>query len=63
MLFVHRGHTAKISDLSWSPTEPWVLASISENNILQVWKMAEEIYSDAELPEPPGCELEPANQS
>mmetsp|Transcript_181 Transcript_181/g.576 ORF Transcript_181/g.576 Transcript_181/m.576 type:complete len:425 (+) Transcript_181:177-1451(+) len=44
--FIHGGHTAKISDFSWSPNEPWVVASVSEDNIVQVWSMAEHIFED-----------------
>ncbi|XP_074570449.1 WD-40 repeat-containing protein MSI2-like [Curcuma longa] len=43
--FVHAGHTAKISEFSWNPEEPWVIASMAEDNILQVWQMAES-YQD-----------------
>jgi histone-binding protein RBBP4 len=39
LLFVHGGHSAKVSDLSWSPNEEWVIASVSEDNILQIWQM------------------------
>lgn len=45
LLFIHGGHTAKISDLCWNPTEDWVIASVAEDNILQVWQMAENIYT------------------
>ena len=48
LLFVHGGHTAKISDFSWNPNEPWVICSVSEDNIMQVWQMAENIYNDEE---------------
>ena len=44
--FIHGGHTAKISDFSWNPNEPWVICSVSEDNIMQVWQMAENIYND-----------------
>ncbi len=37
--FIHGGHTAKISDFSWNPNQPWVICSVSEDNILQVWQM------------------------
>ena len=30
---------AKISDFTWNPNEPWVVCSVSEDNILQVWQM------------------------
>lgn len=48
LLFVHGGHTAKISDFAWNPNEAWVLASVAEDNILQIWQMAENIYADEE---------------
>lgn len=42
LLFQHAGHTAKISDFTWSPQEPWLLASVSEDNVIQIWKPAED---------------------
>mmetsp|Transcript_23214 Transcript_23214/g.77975 ORF Transcript_23214/g.77975 Transcript_23214/m.77975 type:complete len:431 (+) Transcript_23214:76-1368(+) len=48
LLFIHAGHTAKVSDLSWNPNDEWVVASVAEDNILQVWQMAEAIYADDE---------------
>ncbi|CAG5128013.1 unnamed protein product, partial [Candidula unifasciata] len=59
LLFIHGGHTAKISDFSWNPNEPWVICSVSEDNIMQVWQMAENIYNDEE-PEQSVGELEAA---
>jgi len=46
LLFIHGGHTGKLSDFSWNPNEPWVIASVAEDNILQIWQMAETIYND-----------------
>ncbi|VFV20937.1 histone-binding protein rbbp4-like [Lynx pardinus] len=57
-LFIHGGHAAKISDFSWNPDEPWVIFSVSEDNIMQVWQMAEYIYDDAD-PE----EVDPEGQA
>jgi len=57
LLFIHGGHTAKISDFSWNPNEPWIICSVSEDNIMQVWQMAENVYNDEE-PEIPASELE-----
>lgn len=48
LLFIHGGHTAKISDFSWNLNEPWLVSSVAEDNILQVWQMAENIYSDVD---------------
>ncbi|KAG1438649.1 hypothetical protein G6F56_012572 [Rhizopus delemar] len=46
LLFMHGGHTNKISDFSWNPVEPWVLASTADDNIVQVWQMASNIYNE-----------------
>lgn len=48
LLFVHGGHTSKVSDLSWNANEPWVLSSVAEDNICQIWQMASVIYEDGE---------------
>lgn len=50
LLFIHGGHTSKISDFSWNCYQPdhWTIASVAEDNILQIWQMAENIYNDAE---------------
>ena len=34
------------SATSWNPNDDWVCASVSEDNILQVWQMAENIYAE-----------------
>lgn len=49
LLFIHGGHTAKISDFSWNPNEPWVICSVSEDNIMQIWQMADNIYNEDEM--------------
>lgn len=46
LLFVHGGHTAKISDFAFNGNEDWVVASVAEDNILQIWQMAENIWSE-----------------
>jgi histone-binding protein RBBP4 len=46
LLFIHGGHTSKINDLSWNMQDSWVMASVAEDNVLQVWKMAENILVD-----------------
>lgn len=45
LLFLHGGHTSKVSDFSWNAKDEWTMASVSEDNVLQVWNMAEEIYA------------------
>lgn len=46
LLFIHGGHTSKISDFSWNPNYPWAICSVAEDNKLQCWQIAENIYSD-----------------
>ena len=48
--------TAKISDFTWNGNEPWVICSVSEDNILhvQVWQMA----GNDEDPDTPTNEME-----
>jgi len=46
LLFIHAGHTAKISDLAWNPNDDWVIATVSEDNILQVWQVSEAIWNE-----------------
>ena len=38
LLFIHGGHTSKISDFSWSAADSWVIASTAEDNVLQIWR-------------------------
>ena len=48
-LFMHGGHTNRISDFSWNKNDPWVLCSAAEDNLIQVWKVANAIVGkDAE---------------
>jgi len=46
LLFIHGGHRAQVSDFSWNQNDNLVLASVEENNILQVWQMASNIYEE-----------------
>ena len=46
LLFFHGGHIAKISDFAWNGNEDWVGASVAEDNILQIWLMAENIWAE-----------------
>jgi len=58
LLFVHGGHTAKISDFGWSQNDPWLIASVAEDNILQVWQVGEHIYADEDEEDEDGAEIE-----
>ncbi|GJT88970.1 WD40 repeat-containing protein MSI1 [Tanacetum coccineum] len=39
LLFIHAGHTDRVPDFSWNPTEDWVIASVADDTMLQVWQM------------------------
>jgi histone-binding protein RBBP4 len=43
LLFIHGGHTAKVSDFHWNKNEDWVAASVSEDNVLQIWQLVRTI--------------------
>jgi hypothetical protein len=36
----------QISDFAWNANDEWVISSVAEDNILQIWQMAENIYHD-----------------
>ncbi|GAB7342758.1 hypothetical protein MBLNU457_g0901t1 [Dothideomycetes sp. NU457] len=38
MLFMHGGHTARVSDFSWNLNDPWVMCSVAEDNLVQCWR-------------------------
>ncbi|CAN6485075.1 unnamed protein product [Victoria cruziana] len=46
LLFIHGGHTEKISDFSWSLNDDWLISSVAEDNTLQIWQMAKNIYNE-----------------
>lgn len=39
LLFLHGGHTDILCDIAWNPLEPYEIASVAEDNILQLWQM------------------------
>ena len=56
-LFMHGGHTNRISDFSWNMNDPWVLCSAAEDNLIQVWKVANSLVGK-DLEDVPIEELE-----
>ncbi|MCJ1310731.1 Histone acetyltransferase type B subunit 2 [Agyrium rufum] len=57
LLFIHGGHTNHISDFSWNLNDPWVLCSAAEDNLIQVWKVANAVVGK-DLEDVPIDELE-----
>ncbi|TVY58975.1 Histone acetyltransferase type B subunit 2 [Lachnellula cervina] len=43
LLFMHGGHTNSVADFSWNLNEPWVVCSAAQDNLIQIWKVAEAI--------------------
>ena len=56
-LFMHGGHTNHLADFSWNLTEPWLVCSAAEDNLIQIWKVSEAIVAK-DLDEIPLDELE-----
>ncbi|KAK4501992.1 hypothetical protein PRZ48_007803 [Zasmidium cellare] len=50
MLFMHGGHTNRVSDFSWNKNDPWVMCSTSEDNLIQIWRASRRLVESA----PPG---------
>ncbi|PHH78103.1 hypothetical protein CDD80_7396 [Ophiocordyceps camponoti-rufipedis] len=52
LLFMHGGHTNHLADFSWNVNDPWLVASAAEDNLLQIWKVADSIVDryDSEVP-------------
>ncbi|KRH91836.1 Nucleosome remodeling factor, subunit CAF1/NURF55/MSI1, partial [Pseudoloma neurophilia] len=40
LFFLHGGHTNTVSDFAFNPLEPWEIASVAEDNVLQIWQIS-----------------------
>lgn len=58
LLFVHGGHTARTTDISWSPQAEWHMATAAEDNILMAFCPSSNALGDGEDAEVPESELE-----
>lgn len=57
LLFMHGGHTNRVSDFSWNLHNPWVVCSAADDNLIQIWRPSEGIVG-AEEEDVPVNELE-----
>ena len=48
LLFIHSGHCDTISDFGWSGYDDFLAASVSEDNMLQVWQLSPGMFEDEE---------------
>jgi histone-binding protein RBBP4 len=56
-LFMHGGHTNRVSDFAWNPNDPWVMVSAAEDNLIQCWKVSNAIVGK-DTDDVPADELE-----
>eukprot|EP00792_Barthelona_sp_PAP020_P005176 TRINITY_DN2539_c0_g1_i1.p1 TRINITY_DN2539_c0_g1~~TRINITY_DN2539_c0_g1_i1.p1 ORF type:complete len:419 (+),score=109.82 TRINITY_DN2539_c0_g1_i1:51-1259(+) len=51
LLFLHTGHQARICDFTWNPNKghEYLMASVAEDNLLQIWQIASNIYGKLSL--------------
>jgi len=51
-LFMHGGHTDHLAEFSWNLNDPWLVASAAEDNVVQIWKVADAIVGrdDQDIP-------------
>ena len=49
---MHGCNTNHLADFSWNQNDPWLVASAAEDNMLQIWKVAESIVGrdDSDIP-------------
>lgn len=37
-LFMHGGHTNRISDFAFNKNDAWIMCSAAEDNLIQIWR-------------------------
>jgi len=45
LIFVHRAHTEDVEEFCWHPRVPWLMASAGDENVVQVWQIAEALQA------------------
>ncbi len=45
LFFKHAGHTSIITDISWNIHQQFMLATVSDDNILQIWQISDNIIN------------------
>ena len=49
VLFTHNGHTGRVSDFAWNPNDHFLMSSVSEDNMLNVWQMSHTLFTSENL--------------
>lgn len=52
LMFRHGGHTGRPCDVAWSMHDPFLLASVADDNLLQIWRPARTITQPYAWPLP-----------
>lgn len=47
VLFMHGGHTNRVSDFSFNRNDPWVMVSAAEDNLMQIWRVTRHLVEKA----------------
>lgn len=45
LIFLHKGHMLGVNDIDWSYHDDWLMASVSDDNSLQIWKPSHDVVS------------------
>jgi histone-binding protein RBBP4 len=46
LVFMHCGHTDKVNDIAWSYSQDWLMASVADNEVLQIWEVAKAVRDE-----------------
>ncbi|CAE8647824.1 unnamed protein product [Polarella glacialis] len=57
LMFSHGGHRKGVSDFCWGLVDDFLMSSVSEDNILQIWQPASALYKE-EDEEPDAAQIE-----
>lgn len=60
LLMMHGGHTGGVNDFAFSPEVEWCLASCSDDNIVHVWAVKDEIARSADVDADADLLIDPA---
>nr|OQO31555.1 hypothetical protein B0A51_01397 [Rachicladosporium sp. CCFEE 5018] len=59
MLFMHGGHTNRVSDFGWNANDEWVVVSAAEDNLIQVWRASRGLVEKM----PPGVQRQEVGEA
>eukprot|EP01026_Neomeris_dumetosa_P055998 TRINITY_DN5112_c0_g1_i1.p1 TRINITY_DN5112_c0_g1~~TRINITY_DN5112_c0_g1_i1.p1 ORF type:complete len:391 (+),score=56.73 TRINITY_DN5112_c0_g1_i1:42-1214(+) len=48
LVFSHGGHLAKVVDFGWNPKSDFMMCSVAEENMVQIWQPAKDMFEEEE---------------